>query len=108
MCLETYFGVTLEIYTAASNSELRCVQYDMTRFDEAASTARDEGLRGSAWYARGFELIPLLEGDAVNAVGITRGPAPCDKGHAKAKTLRESCFPVELVRKAFNIRVQSA
>ena len=91
-----------DIYTAKPN----CSAYDMSSFDAMKDAVGKDGFRGSAWLAEVYRRMPIVHDRP--AVGLTFGPAECDKGEAASMTLRMQSFPIELIQAALDIRVQSS
>ena len=87
----------------------------LSRYDEALLLTAVEGAWAAAREAglsaitteQILSRLPVVEGR--RAVGLTAGPCPAERHPtmgAVLQSFRQSSFPIELVRKAFGIRVQ--
>jgi len=106
-CLETHQALLgqkglFEVYTAREG----CRAYDMSRFQEISAEVGAEGLRGSAWIAEVYRRLPILTN--LQAVGLTDGPTKRDHARPACQTLRQSYFPLDLIKRSFDIQIQSA
>ena len=95
-------GGTYEMYTAREGCEV-C---DYAGINEARDAAKAEAKRNGVELATADTLrhLPIVRR---RAVGLTAGPCRVDKGYAYLQTFRQAAFPLELVRRAFTIRVQA-
>ena len=94
---------TYNIYTAREG----CTAYDLARVDELKHAVGREK-RGREWYEEVLARLPVVKDR--RAVGLTDGPAKVDGTWVAAavQVYRQSSFPVELVRRIFDVRVQDA
>jgi hypothetical protein len=99
--LDLYPLAPFDIYTACPGA----AAYDMTTFDEIKAAVGKEGLRGSAWLAEVYRRMPIVR-DRI-AVGLTSGPCNADCGEPIAQTLRQECFPLDMLMGGLDFRMQN-
>ena len=78
-----------DIYTAKPN----CSAYDMSSFDAVKDAVGADGFRGSEWLAEVYRRMPIVHNR--QAVGLTDGPAECDRGEAGKRHRLEPLEPAE-------------
>ena len=106
---------TYEMYTAKP----RCEAYDHLKVDEVLEQKRRQSKAGEfAWrdvWRHVFTALPVVTDR--DAVGLTDGPTGnstgsggggVDCGLATLQNRRQQCFPLDLIMRAFRIRVQDA
>ena len=106
-CLELFIGLrgTYEVYTTKDG----CEAYDTSEAAQEVAVravlvaATEAGVAPN--FANIWPRLPLVTRDAV---GITSGAVEGDWFDSAAKTRRESAFPLERVRRAFEIKVSGA
>ena len=105
-CLEISAGLdgTYEVYTAHEG----CEAYDGSQWQSVAAAAAQE---------MGIELTELTRGEVLRrlpllkdrrAVGLTSTMCAADVGRPALQTYRQQFFPIELVLRAFGIRIEAA
>jgi len=104
---------TYEMYTARP----RCEAYDHLKLDEVLRLKRYESKQGAfEWkdvWREVFAVLPVITDR--KAVGLTEGPTGdqhssdgVDCGLATLQNRRQQSFPLDLIMRAFRIRVQDA
>ena len=95
-CLEIHLGLvrTYEVYTCPKEG-CEALDTSVEAWDKAGADARTLG-----------ERVARLPSVRRHAVGLTGGLCAADGGYAALQSRRQQAFPLELVHRAFAIRLQ--